>query len=78
MATTNFMAAVIQQAIEGNDKVVNLDKTEMLIREAAEKGAELIVLQELHATQYFCQEENTECFDMAESLEGYTYTRCAH
>ncbi|MEY4591076.1 MAG: hypothetical protein RL497_3152 [Pseudomonadota bacterium] len=77
MATANFMAAVIQQAIEGNDKVTNLDKTEMLIREAAEKGAELIILQELHATQYFCQEENTDCFDMAESLEGYTYTRCA-
>lgn len=78
MANANFMSAVIQQAIEGNDKVANLDKTEMLIREAAEKGAELIVLQELHATQYFCQEENTDCFDMAESLEGYTYTRCAH
>jgi len=77
MANANFVAAVLQQAIEGNDKVVNLDKTEQLIRDAAEKGAELIVLQELHATQYFCQEENTDCFDMAESLDGYTYTRCA-
>ncbi|HEY6527686.1 MAG TPA: carbon-nitrogen hydrolase [Cellvibrionaceae bacterium] len=77
MANANFIAAVLQQAIEGNDKVANLDKTEMLIRDAVEKGAELIVLQELHATQYFCQEENTDCFDMAESLEGYTYTRCA-
>ena len=35
------------------------------------------MLQELHATQYFCQEENTDYFDMAESLDGYTYTRCA-
>ncbi len=77
MANANFLAAVLQQAIEGNDKVANLDKTEQLIRDAAEKGAELIVLQELHATQYFCQEENTDCFDMAESLDGYSYTRCA-
>jgi N-carbamoylputrescine amidase len=71
------IAAVIQQAIEGNDKVNNLDKTEAFIRDAVDKGAELIVLQELHATQYFCQEENTQCFDMAEALDGYTYTRCA-
>ncbi|HRH78875.1 MAG TPA: nitrilase-related carbon-nitrogen hydrolase, partial [Cellvibrionaceae bacterium] len=77
MANANFIAAVIQQAIEGNDKSANLDKTEHLIRDAVEKGAELIVLQELHATQYFCQEENTDYFDMAESLDGYTYTRCA-
>jgi N-carbamoylputrescine amidase len=77
MANASFIAAVLQQAIEGNDKVANLDKTEQLIRDAVEKGAELVVLQELHATQYFCQEENTDCFDMAESLDGYTYTRCA-
>ena len=45
MANANFIAAVIQQAIEGNDKSANLDKTEHLIRDAVEKGAELIVLQ---------------------------------
>ena len=63
--------------LRGNDKSANLDKTEHLIRDAVEKGAELVVLQRLHATQYFCQEENTDYFDMAESLDGYTYTRCA-
>ncbi len=70
-------AAVIQQAIENNDKEANLDRTEALIREAAEQGAELVVLQELHATQYFCQEEATSCFDLAEPLDGLTYQRCA-
>lgn len=74
---TSITAAVVQQAIEGNDKVHNLDRTEALIREAVEQGAELIVLQELHATQYFCQSESPDCFDMAESLDGYTYARCA-
>lgn len=70
-------AAVIQQAIEGNDKEKNLDQTEALIRDAAEQGAELVVLQELHATQYFCQTEDTDMFDLAEPLDGLTYQRCA-
>ena len=68
--------AVIQQAIEGNEKQDNLDHTEQLVTQAVDQGAELIVLQELHATQYFCQEENTECFDLAEPLDGITYQRC--
>ena len=38
MANANFIAAVIQQAIEGNDKSANLDKTEHLIRDAVEKA----------------------------------------
>ncbi len=40
------------------------------IREAAGKGAELVVLQELHGTPYFCQEENTAHFDLAETIPG--------
>lgn len=70
-------AAVIQQAVENNNKEANLDKTETFIRQAVDQGCELIVLQELHATQYFCQVEDTGCFDMAESLNGYTFQRCA-
>lgn len=77
MRSPSFIAAVIQQAIEGDDKIKNLDKTEAAIRQAVEKGAECIVLQELHATTYFCQQENTDYFDLAEPLDGYTYTRCA-
>lgn len=40
------------------------------IREAASRGAELIVLQELHNSLYFCQTENTELFDLAEPIPG--------
>ena len=40
------------------------------IREAAQKGAELVVLQELHNTQYFCQTENVDMFDLAETIPG--------
>ena len=40
------------------------------IREAARQGAELVVLQELHNSLYFCQTESTDCFDLAESIPG--------
>lgn len=40
------------------------------IRKAASAGAELVVLQELHNTPYFCQTENTELFDYAEPIPG--------
>ena len=40
------------------------------IREAAARGAELVVLQELHNSLYFCQVENTDYFDLAEPIPG--------
>ncbi len=40
------------------------------IRRLAAKGAELVVLQELHNGLYFCQEENVETFNQAESIPG--------
>ena len=40
------------------------------IRGLAAKGAELIVLQELHNGLYFCQQENVDTFDQAEPIPG--------
>ena len=40
------------------------------IRQAAEQGAKLVVLQELHNSLYFCQTENTNLFDLAEPIPG--------
>ena len=48
----------------------NLLHMEDGIREAARQGAELVVLQELHNSLYFCQTESTDCFDLAESIPG--------
>ena len=48
----------------------NLDRIEEGIREAARHGARLVVLQELHNSLYFCQTENTELFDLAETIPG--------
>lgn len=40
------------------------------IKEAAQHGAQLVVLQELHDTPYFCQTENVDNFDLAVSIPG--------
>jgi len=40
------------------------------IADVAARGAELVVLQELHNTPYFCQTENVELFDLAEPIPG--------
>lgn len=48
----------------------NLHKLENNIRRATAEGAELIVLQELHNSLYFCQVENPDNFDLAEPIPG--------
>ena len=40
------------------------------IEELARRGARLVVLQELHNTPYFCQTENVDMFDWAETIPG--------
>ena len=48
----------------------NKNKLANSIRIAVAQGAELIVMQELHNSLYFCQTENTELFDLAEPIPG--------
>ncbi len=61
--------ALIQQPrshdIHANDKA-----SQQAIAKAADAGAQLIVLQELHRGRYFCQTENPDNFDLAESIPG--------
>jgi N-carbamoylputrescine amidase len=40
------------------------------IREAAGRGAQIVCLEELFRSQYFCREENHDCFDLAEPIPG--------
>ncbi|KGD63885.1 carbon-nitrogen hydrolase family protein [Alcanivorax nanhaiticus] len=61
--------AVIQQK-NSADLNANLDHSLSLIRQAASQGAELVMLQELHRSLYFCQTEDTSVFDLAESIPG--------
>ncbi|BBN81527.1 apolipoprotein acyltransferase [Pseudoalteromonas sp. A25] len=53
-----------------DDLAHNATKTEQGIRDAANQGAKLVVLQELHRSLYFCQTEDTDLFDLAESIPG--------
>jgi N-carbamoylputrescine amidase len=64
--------AFVQQACGAVDPAVNLDASIQGIREAAAQGAELVVLPELHRGPYFCQTEDTGCFDLAEPIPGPT------
>lgn len=60
---------LVQQA-NGADFRQNLEKLSANIADVAARGAELVVLQELHNTLYFCQTEDTACFDLAEPIPG--------
>ena len=52
------------------DKQTNLDKAIAKVREAAKKGAQIVCLQELFTSLYFCDTEDYEHFKLAESIPG--------
>jgi N-carbamoylputrescine amidase len=52
------------------DKSDNMKRLAEKVNDLAQKGAKLIVLQELHNTLYFCQEEKVDNFDLAEPIPG--------
>ena len=60
---------LVQQACTG-ERAENLRRSEAGIRQAAASGAKLVLLQELHASLYFCQHESTALFDLAEPIPG--------
>jgi len=60
---------IIQQRCTDNVSA-NKERLAEHIREAASAGAELVVLQELHNSLYFCQTEDTDKFDLAEPIPG--------
>ena len=62
---------LVQQACS-EDRTHNLAASEAGIREAQARGAQLVLLQELHTGVYFCQTEDTQRFDSAEPVPGPT------
>ena len=65
MSTLTFAAT--QMACDW-DTAGNLDRGEKLVREAAVQGAQVILLQELFETPYFCIEQNSAHFELATTL----------
>lgn len=68
---TTLKTALIQQSCEVNPDN-NLASSIVKIREAATQGVQLVVLQELHRSLYFCQQEDVDTFNLAETIPGPT------
>ncbi len=60
------VAAVQMQMSKNADE--NLDKAEKLVRQAAEAGANIVLLPELFENRYFCQERRYEYYELAKSV----------
>jgi N-carbamoylputrescine amidase len=69
MRDSKFKIGLVQMSCALNAEE-NLQKAIKGIREAAAQGAEIVCLQELFRSQYFCREEKAELFDLAESIPG--------
>src|ERR1700720_4543274 len=72
-----FTVGLIQMSCS-LDPRENLAKAEARIQEAAKEGAQIICLQELFRSQYFCREENAELFELAEPVPGPSTEKLAN
>ncbi len=75
MSTPSPLTVGLVQQRCGTHREQNLAHSCEQVRAAAARGARLVVLQELHATPYFCQTEDTTRFDWAEPVPGPTCAR---
>lgn len=66
---TRLNIGIVQQSCSQN-RQENIQKSIRGIAECAQKGAQLVVLQELHCGIYFCQAEETALFDLAAPIPG--------
>lgn len=71
-----FTLGLVQMRCE-TDPTANLDKAVGAIQRAARNGAEIVCLQELFRTPYFCQRQDPTAFGLAESIPGPTTERLA-
>lgn len=64
-----FTVGLVQMAAH-KDPRVNLSRALQFVRDAAGAGAQVVCLPELFRTQYFCQKEDAELFNLAETIPG--------
>jgi N-carbamoylputrescine amidase len=74
MTSRTLRVALLQETDRGSPDA-NLDAIEAGLREAAQRGARLVLLQELHNGPYFCQHESVDEFDRAEAIPGPSTAR---
>jgi len=73
---SKFRIGLVQMACS-SDPAENLEKAIWHVREAAARGAQVICLQELFRSQYFCRQEDAALFALAESVPGPSVTALA-
>ena len=66
---SKIKVGLVQQSVSA-DVLANRERLASNIRDCATQGANLVVLQELHNTPYFCQTECVDNFDLAEPIPG--------
>ena len=54
-----------------NDSNKNVSNAEKLVRQAAKKGAQIILIQELFESQYFCMDQKEELFELSKPFENH-------
>ena len=68
------MSKILKVGIVQQSNTADIEQNKVSLRagieRCAEQGAQLVVLQELHNSLYFCQTENTDLFDLAEPIPG--------
>ena len=74
MSKGPFTIGLIQEAVSG-DREAQLEASIAHVREAAEGGAQIICLQELFNSPYFCKSTHADRFDLAEPIPGPTTDR---
>jgi N-carbamoylputrescine amidase len=73
MKKNTYKISVIQLNLNDTPEN-NLKKCLKWVRDAANKGAEIILIPELYSSHYFCQSEDVENFKYAEPLYGISFT----
>src|SRR3954462_973263 len=71
MSHQPFTVGIIQDAAS-NDTKANVELSIQRVREAAQRGAQIICLKELFNAPYFCKSQQCERFDIAEAIPGPT------
>lgn len=70
-----MLKVALVQDIDRGSVAANLDRIESQVIAAANQGAKLVLLQELHNGPYFCQAQSTDAFDRAEAIPGASTER---
>ena len=72
--SSSFTVGIVQDAVT-TDVKKNVEHAIVRIHEAADRGAQIVCLQELFNAPYFCKSQKHERFDLAEPIPGPTIER---